>query len=61
MRISQAAAALVGRSERVRFSGTVAAEWEGALPIEHRQSPMVPRLSAKHGVWRCFEVFNPEL
>lgn len=33
----------------------------GALPIEHRQSPMVPRLSAKHGVWRCFEVFNPEL
>lgn len=33
----------------------------GALPIEHRQSPMVLRLSAKHGVGSCFEVFNPEM
>lgn len=31
----------------------------GALPIEHRQSPMVPRLSAKHGVGAVLRYLAP--
>lgn len=31
----------------------------GALPIEHRQSPMVPRLSAKHGVGAVLRYLTP--
>lgn len=51
----------IRETEILRDSGGGGGGVGGALPIEHRQSPMVPRLSAKHGVWSCFEVFNPEM
>lgn len=62
MRISQAAERTgSGRARRkIRETEILRAEGGGgALPIEHRQSPMVPRLSAKHGVGAVLRYLTP--